>query len=437
MTGRRGKRRIPRERRGRYKELGTDDRLQHDGRAAVTNAIRQPPDGPLAHRPVRLFAGQQERGDHAKRGLMTDDQHRLARVGPVRRGEDRANGRARRELRHRPELARQRGRRLLRAIGRRHQDAARIGQVALEPHGHAFGLLRSLRRQPAAEVRLAGLGFAMAPEDQVHQSAFTRVLIRSSNCACAATARSPFFGLHFTHAPSACEIPRVDVVREVDVEAFVDDAPAQFRVEDRKRDFDPAEQVAPHPVGRREPHVRLAAVLEIPDAMVLEEAAEDRAHADVLGRAGHARPQRARAAHDEVDLHPGLRRRLQRADHALLDQRVHLRLDARGPAFLRMLRLAADHLDDAPVHRERREQQALELRRLGEARDVQEHLVHVDANVRIRGQQAEVGVQRGRARMVVAGAQMRIRDEPRAARASRSRRSSSASFACVFSPNTP
>ena len=208
------------------------------------------------------------------------------------------------------------------------------------------------------------------------------------------------------------QIPCVNVIGKIHVEAFVDDALAQFRVEDGKRDLDAAEQVASHPVGRREPHVRLAAVLEVPDAMVLEEAAEDRAHADVLGKAGHARPQRAGAAHDEVDLHTRLRRRLQRANHALLDQRVHLRLDVRAPAFLRVLRLAADHLDDAPVHRERCEQQALQLRRLGEARDMQEHLVHVGANVWIRGEQAEVGVQRGRARVVVAGAQMRVRDEP-------------------------
>ena len=40
---------------------------------------------------------------------------------------------------------------------------------------------------------------------------------------------------------------------------------------------------------------------------VLEEAADDRAHADVLGQPGDAGPQAAEAAHDEVDRHAGLR----------------------------------------------------------------------------------------------------------------------------------
>ncbi len=45
------------------------------------------------------------------------------------------------------------------------------------------------------------------------------------------------------------------------------------------------------------------------DAAVLEEAADDRLDADVLGQARHARPQAADAAHHEVDLHARLRRR--------------------------------------------------------------------------------------------------------------------------------
>ena len=43
------------------------------------------------------------------------------------------------------------------------------------------------------------------------------------------------------------------------------------------------------------------------DARVFEEAADDRFDADVIGEAGHARPQAADAAHHEVDLDPGAR----------------------------------------------------------------------------------------------------------------------------------
>ena len=42
---------------------------------------------------------------------------------------------------------------------------------------------------------------------------------------------------------------------------------------------------------------------------MLEEAADDRAHADALGRAGDARRQHAGAAHDQVDVGAGPRRR--------------------------------------------------------------------------------------------------------------------------------
>ena len=42
---------------------------------------------------------------------------------------------------------------------------------------------------------------------------------------------------------------------------------------------------------------------------MLEEAAEDAAHADGLAQPLHARPQRAHAAADEIDLRARLRRR--------------------------------------------------------------------------------------------------------------------------------
>jgi hypothetical protein len=86
-----------------------------------------------------------------------------------------------------------------------------------------------------------------------------------------------------------------------------------------------------------------------------------------------------------------------------------------GLAFARVARLAADHLDDAPVHRERREQQALHAARLRQARDVPEDLVDVGADVGIGGEQAEVRVGARVARMVVARAEVRVEREPRLA----------------------
>ena len=72
--------------------------------------------------------------------------------------------------------------------------------------------------------------------------------------------------------------------------------------------LDPAVEIARHHVGGRDVDgglgVRQAvAVAEAVDAAVLEEAADDRFDADVVGEARNARAQAADAAHDEIDRH--------------------------------------------------------------------------------------------------------------------------------------
>ena len=61
-------------------------------------------------------------------------------------------------------------------------------------------------------------------------------------------------------------------------------------------------------------------------------------------------PQRAGAAHDQVDLDAGLRGRVQRLDHGLLDQRIHLGDDARRLALLGVARLAPDRVEQMAMH---------------------------------------------------------------------------------------
>jgi hypothetical protein len=56
-------------------------------------------------------------------------------------------------------------RRLLRAIGGAREDPRRRGQMVIEPFRHSLGLLDAFRSQAAAEIRLAGFGFRMSPED--------------------------------------------------------------------------------------------------------------------------------------------------------------------------------------------------------------------------------------------------------------------------------
>ena len=98
--------------------------------------------------------------------------------------------------------------------------------------------------------------------------------------------------------------------------------------------------------------LRLAAAAEQEDPRVLEEPAEDRADLDVLGQARHPGPQRADAAHPDVDLHAGLRGAVERVDERLVDDGVDLACDAPGPglAGLLVLDLGLDQLDQAGAH---------------------------------------------------------------------------------------
>src|SRR5205085_4222842 len=91
------------------------------------------------------------------------------------------------------------------------------------------------------------------------------------------------------------------------VEAPADDAALESGVEHREAELDAPEEVARHPVGAREVNVLGAAIVEVKDARMLEEAADDRAHTNVFRQAFNARAQRAHAAHDELDLHAGAR----------------------------------------------------------------------------------------------------------------------------------
>ena len=93
------------------------------------------------------------------------------------------------------------------------------------------------------------------------------------------------------------------VVGEVHVEDLLEPR-LHLGVLDVHQGFDAAVEVPLHEVGRADVVLDrlLARAAEGEDARVLQIAPDDRAHADVLGHARHARPQRAPGAHDEVDL---------------------------------------------------------------------------------------------------------------------------------------
>ena len=107
-------------------------------------------------------------------------------------------------------------------------------------------------------------------------------------------------------------------------------------------------------------------------------------------------------------LTPAQRGAVQRLDRLRLDQRVHLGDDARRAPGARVLGLARDLGEHHLVHAEGRLHQAVKLRGLREAGELQEQLVHVMADLVVAGEQPVVGVQARGARMVVAGAQVAV-----------------------------
>src|SRR6185503_8501020 len=88
----------------------------------------------------------------------------------------------------------------------------------------------------------------------------------------------------------------------------------------------------------------LAGVAEIVDAAVLEEAADDAHHADVVADALEAGPEAADAAHDQLDFDTGAGSFVEESNHALVDERVHLEDEVTGLALFLVVNLAPDEL---------------------------------------------------------------------------------------------
>ena len=150
-------------------------------------------------------------------------------------------------------------------------------------------------------------------------------------------------------------------------------------------------------------HSRVAAVLEAPDPRVLEELADDRTDADPLRDAGQPRLERAGAADDAVDLDAGVRRAVERLDDGHVDDRVELQDDPRRPAGRGVAHLAVDEVEETRPKAVRRDEQPAERALARQSGQVVEQVGDVGTELRAAGQQAEVDVQPGRLRVVVAG----------------------------------
>ena len=188
----------------------------------------------------------------------------------------------------------------------------------------------------------------------------------------------------------------------------------------RPGDLDPAEHVAAHPVGARQVDrlvVVAVAPAEIGDARVLEEAADDRAHADAIGDA--SMPGGSMQAPRTIrsicaPAWPASTSASIRAWSVSALILTTMRAVSPGRRRLGDPRDAGEHL---LVQRERRLQQRLQRPGAAEAGELLEHGVDVGGQIGVVAEVAEVGVEARRVRVVVAGREMRVALQAAALRA--------------------
>ena len=120
-------------------------------------------------------------------------------------------------------------------------------------------------------------------------------------------------------------------VAKIGVQHHVANVPGDFGVAHAAQRLDPPIEVALHQVGAADIQLRLAAVLEIIDARVLEETADDRRTWIVLADARNAGAQRADPAHDQSILTPACDARYSARTHRRIGDGVVLD-DDRAPA---------------------------------------------------------------------------------------------------------
>ena len=150
---------------------------------------------------------------------------------------------------------------------------------------------------------------------------------------------------------------------------------------------------------------------EADDAAVFQKAADDGFDADVFRQALDPRPHAADAADDQADLHPGARGGVEGVDHLGVDQAVHLGPDFGRPPGAGMGGLLRDQIKEARLEGDGRDGEVFQPFGLHIARQVIEHLGGIAPQRGIAGEEAEVGVDAGGDRVVIAGAVMGIGDQ--------------------------
>ena len=145
---------------------------------------------------------------------------------------------------------------------------------------------------------------------------------------------------------------------------------------------------------------------------MLEKSADDAEDADIFAQPGNLWPQTTNAADDQIDLHAGAGSFVEFLDDLLIHERVEFHDDAAGSPGQGVIALALDQCGQRVFQIERRDEQFFHAGITGEPGEGVEDDRDFLGDLRIGGQQTEVGVDARRARVVIAGAEMHIMPEP-------------------------
>ena len=180
------------------------------------------------------------------------------------------------------------------------------------------------------------------------------------------------------------------------------------RILHRHQSLNAAVQVTVHHIGRADVHDRFPRVFEGEHARVLQEAAQDRAHANILAQAGNAGAQGTDTPHDHIHRHTSLRSAVQRINHGLIHHGVALNLNLRRAARLVVLNLLIDALNQAATQSTRRHQQRLVVGLRRVTGQLIEQAGDILTNLFVTGNQTQILVETSGRRVVVTGTNMSV-----------------------------
>src|SRR5262249_3115461 len=153
-----------------------------------------------------------------------------------------------------------------------------------------------------------------------------------------------------------------------------------------------AAQVAVHPVGRADIDLRLAGVVEVKHAAVLQEAIDDRRDSNVFADSFESGPQRTDSAADKIDSHPRLAGSIEGLHNGRLQKAVDLGDDSARFAGKLIGGLLLNLLEHERLQAAWGDDQLLPLRQFAIAGEIVEERGGVVAKIGIASKETQIGV---------------------------------------------